>query len=207
MGKRRWRSILLTAAGALLGFAFLHPYSMAVCSLYGGHAGGSEARSLLEYAAAAFRPVMVAMGLPFGLLGGATGLSLGLWLEGRDRRVEFEIRMAEAEAVKSLMVTLAHHLLNAAQVVGGFAGVCLRRERDEQIQRHLEVIQTEAHRVEAVVHALQAVETAAVEPYVAGSDARMIDIREELERRLLAGNVAGPVSSGLDGVDDAPVTP
>ena len=98
---------------------------------------------------------------------------------------------AAVETLQGLMVTLAHHLLNAVQVIGGLAGYCLKREKDDQVRGHLEVIKKEAHRIQTVVQILQEVEAVTVEPYVPGSEARILDIREELERRLCAEEVIG----------------
>ncbi len=185
------RIVLLSLAGGSVGYLLLHPYTMLIYGLYGHHGTGSEGmdlRRLSEEIPAAFRLDMVPMGLPFALLGALAGLLLGFWLEARSRRFEMEKRLLAVDTLRQLMVTLAHHLLNAVQGIGGFAALALRKEQDEDKRRPLEIIKRESIRIEAVVKALQSLESVTTERYTKSSETLMIDIRKELQERMEALN-------------------
>ena len=187
----RVRIVLLSLAGGCVGYLLLHPYTMLVYDLYGHHAAGSEGtdfRRLLEDVPAAFRLDMAPMGMPFALLGALVGLLLGFWLEARSRRFEMEKRLLAVETMRQLMVTLSHHLLNAVQGIGGFAALALRKEQDEDKRRPLEIIMKESIRIEAVVKALQSLESVTTERYTKSSETLMIYIRKELQERMEALN-------------------
>jgi signal transduction histidine kinase len=187
----RVRIVLLSLAGGSVGYLLLHPYTMLVYGLYGHHGAapeGMDLRRLLEDVPAAFRLDMAPMGLPFALLGALAGLLLGFWLEARSRRFEMEKRLLAVDTLRQLMVTLAHHLLNAVQGIGGFAALALRKEQDMDKRRPLERIRQESIRIEAVVKALQSLEAVTTERYTKSSETLMIDIRKELQERIEALN-------------------
>ena len=187
----RMRIVLLSLAGGSVGYLLLHPYTMLVYGFYGHHGAASEGmdlRRLLEDVPAAFRLDMAPMGLPYALLGALAGLLLGFWLEARSRRFEMEKRLLAVDTLRQLMVTLAHHLLNAVQGIGGFAALALRKEKDEDKRRPLEIIKQESIRIEAVVKALQSLESVTTERYTKSSETLMIDIRKELRERMEALN-------------------
>lgn len=102
-------------------------------------------------------------------------------MEARARQVEMEKRLLTVETLRQLMVTLAHHLLNAVQEIGGIASMVLRRERDEDKRKHLKRFRQESTRIEAVVKALQSLESVTTERYTMNSETLMIDIQKELE--------------------------
>lgn len=133
-------------------------------------------------------PDMLPMGIPFALLGGFAGAFFGLWLIGKNRKVEAEKKLALVEGVRQLMVTLAHHLLNSATGIGGLADLFLRKEQDERKKRQMEIMKQEAVRIEAVVKALQSLKTVTSERYIGSSETLMIDIRKELQERIEALN-------------------
>ena len=147
-----------------------------------------DIRRLVEDVPAAFMLDMAPMGLPFALLGALAGLLLGFWLEARSRRFEMEKRLLAVDTLRQLMVTLAHHLLNAVQGIGGFAALALRKEKDEDKRRPLEIIKQESIKIEAVVKALQSLESVTTERYTKSSETLMIDIRKELRERMEALN-------------------
>ena len=187
----RMRIVLLSLAGGSVGYILLHPYTMLVYGLYGHHGAGPEGmdiRRLVEDVPAAFMLDMAPMGLPFALLGALAGLLLGFWLEARSRRFEMEKRLLAVDTLRQLMVTLAHHLLNAVQGIGGFAALALRKEKDEDKRRPLEIIKQESIKIEAVVKALQSLESVTTERYTKSSETLMIDIRKELRERMEALN-------------------
>jgi signal transduction histidine kinase len=185
----RMRIVLLSFAGGFAGYLLLHPYTMLVYGIYGHHgpaSGGMDLRRLLEEVTAAFRLDMLPMGFPFALIGALIGLLLGFCLEARSRRFETEKRLLAVDTLRQLMVTLAHHLLNAVQGIGGFAGLALRKETDEDKRRPLEIIKKESIKIEAVVKALQSLESVTTERYTKSSETLMIDIRKELQERMEA---------------------
>jgi hypothetical protein len=187
----RVRIVLLSLAGGSVGYLLLHPYTMLVYGLYGHHGAGLEGmelRRLLEEVPAAFRLDMVPMGLPFALIGALIGLLMGFWLEARSRRFEMEKRLLAVDTLRQLMITLAHHLLNAVQGIGGFAAMALRKEQDEDKRRPLEIIKKESIRIEAVVKALQSLESVTTERYTKSSETLMIDIRKEQQEKIEALN-------------------
>lgn len=63
---------IASIAGAIVGYGLLHPYAMYTYGIFKEHGP------------------MVAMGLPFALIGGAAGLLLGLWLSNKKKRIEAE---------------------------------------------------------------------------------------------------------------------
>lgn len=124
------------------------------------------------------------MGVPFALLGAVAGLFLGFWVDARRQRFELEKRLLALETLRNVMMTLAHYLLNAAQIVGGFAARDIKSEQDERIRRHLEMMRNEATRIEAVVKSLQSLESVKSDRFLKDGNAAMIDIQEELRKRL-----------------------
>lgn len=181
------RIVLLSLVGAVVGYLVLHPYTMLIYGLT-GHLGAAKgwpgAGHLFRDVLYSFHPSMLTMGIPFALLGAVAGLFLGFWVDARRQRFELEKRLLAQETLRNLTMTLAHYLLNAAQVVGGFATRDIKREQDERIKRHLEMMRNEATRIEAVVKSLQSLESFKSDRFLKDGDAAMIDIQEELRKRL-----------------------
>ena len=190
---------LLSFLGVAFGYLFLHPYSMVVYGLYGRPKADDEGTALgriLHDVPSSFGWDMLPMGLPFALLGAVAGMAFGFWLEARARRHEMEKRLLAVETLRHLMVTLAHHLLNAVQGIGGFASRAIKREHDEDKKRTLENIRNQAVKIEAVVKSLHSLEAISTERYTESSETLMIDIRKELQAKLeaLGGKIDQPPS-------------
>ena len=190
---------LLSFLGVAFGYLFLHPYSMVVYGLYGRPKADDEGTALgriLHDVPSSFGWDMLPMGLPFALLGAVAGMAFGFWLEARARRHEMEKRLLAVETLRQLMVTLAHHLLNAVQGIGGFAFRAIKREQDEDKKRTLENIRNQAVKIEAVVKSLHSLEAISTERYTESSETLMIDIRKELQAKLeaLGGKIDQPPS-------------
>ena len=66
--------------------------------------------------------------------------------------------------------------------------MAIRKEKDEDKRRPLEIIKREAIRIEATVKALQSLESVSTERYTKSSETLMIDIRKELQERIEALN-------------------
>ena len=182
------RTLLLSIlSGTVGGYFLLHPYAMIVYRYY---EASSPQRSnaaggvMMETLSGVCHPDMLPMGIPFALLGGVAGTFFGLWLNGKNRKVEAEKKLALVEGVRQLMVTLAHHLLNAAAGIGGLADLFIRKEKDEDKRKPLEIIKRESIRIEAVVKSLQSLKTVTSERYIGSSETLMIDIRKELQERI-----------------------
>lgn len=184
---RNGRIFLLSLLGGALGYLVLHPYAMLVYGLYGIHGAAKvPTRPVPPFreVLSSFDPAMLPMGIPFALLGGVAGLSLGFWMEVERQRFEMEKRLLTVETVRRLMTTLAHYLLNAAQIVGGFAARDIRKEQDETIRHHLEAMRDEAMRIEGVVRSLLSLESVKSRRFLENRDSAMIDIQNELRDRL-----------------------
>ncbi len=180
------RLLLFSLLGAAAGLLVLHPYTTLVYDLYDrpGDILRAGPGTVFRELASSFRPGLLPRGMPFAFFGGAGGLFFGFWLEARRRRLEMEKRMLAMETVRQLMMTVSHHLLNAVQVVGGFAARDARNERDEAIRKHLDAIRNEAARIEAVVKALQSLESVRIDRFLENGRASMVDIEKELSERM-----------------------
>lgn len=188
------RLLLLSLLGGALGLLVLHPYTTLVYDLYdkpGDILRAGSGRVLRELASS-LRPGLLPRGLPFAFFGAVAGLFFGFWLEARRKRLEMEKRLLALETVRRLMMTVSHHLLNAVQVVGGFAARDVRKERDEVIRGHLDAIRNEAVRIEAVVKTLQSIESVRIDRFLENGDASMLDIQEELSEKTRDLKNAGP---------------
>ena len=184
---RRRRIVLTSLLGAVVGFLVLHPYTMVVYGFYdypealeGLSGNGSVYREIVH----SFEPKMLRMGFPFAVLGAIAGALFGVWLDARKQRHELEKRSLALVTLRKLMMTLAHHLLNTAQIVGGFASRDIKKEQDEVIKRHLEAIRIEAIRIEAVVETLRSLESVESERLSTYNGDAMIDIQKELQERI-----------------------
>ena len=178
---------LLSLLGGAIGYMVLHPYTMLVYGLYrepGTADGPMGYGRLFHELVSSFHPGMLSMGIPFAVLGAAGGLFFGLWLETRRQRLETEKRLLAVETLRQIMMTISHHMLNAAQVIGGFAARDIRKEKDEDIRKHLEAIQNEAMRIEAVVSSLQSLESVKSDRFQGNSETAMVDIQEELREKM-----------------------
>jgi signal transduction histidine kinase len=172
--------------GGALGFLALHPYTMLIYGLYkepGDLIRAGYGRVFHELASS-FHPGMLSMGFPFAFLGAVAGLFFGFWLETRRQRLVLEKRLLAVETLRQLMMTISHHMLNAAQIVGGFAARDIRKEQDEDIRKHLEAIRNEAIRIEAVVESLKSLESVKSDRFSGPGGNAMVDIQEKLLEKM-----------------------
>ena len=181
------RIAVLSLLGGVAGYLVLHPYTMLVYGLY-AHRDAAKGQTghvhPFQEVLSSFDPAMLPMGIPFALLGAVSGLFLGFWVEARRHRFEMEKRLLAVETLRQLMTTLAHYLLNAAQVVGGFAARDIKKEQDEIIRRHLEAMRNEAMRIEGVVKSLLSLESVKSHRFLKDGETAMIDIQTELQGKL-----------------------
>jgi len=175
------RIALSSLAGGVLGFLILHPYTTLIYGLYKrpGDLFRAGHERVFNELAASFRPDILHMGVPFAFLGAAAGLFFGFWLEARRQRIEMEKQVLAVETLRQLMMTISHHMLNAAQIVGGFAARDIRKEQDDGIRNHLEAIRNEAVRIEAMVESLKSIESVKGDRFSGNRGASMLDIQKE----------------------------
>ncbi|HEX9859659.1 MAG TPA: hypothetical protein VGB23_00535 [Nitrospirota bacterium] len=198
----RTRVLVSTLAGAALGFFVFHPYTMLVYGAYNRpHVHlpvtwhGHVSMHLMD-ALGTFQPGMLHMGIPYLAMGGVTGALYGLWLNARIRWEEVQLRACATDTIEQLMVTLSHYLLNSATIIAGYAARAGRKTDDGAAKAELEVIRRQAERVEAVVKSLQSVQEVVSESYTKDSETRILDITEELKKRLEQESIQAP---GVEG--------
>ena len=181
--------VWFTLGGMILGYFLVHPFAMLVYVLDPQHPHASLDLALWgRQVRMSFSPEMLAMGLAFILMGGLTGFILGAWRRQRElwmaAELESQRRQAALETLKDLMVTLAHYIRNANLVIGGFSARLQKGLPDPQWRQPLEMIHQASHEIDAVIKSLEDLAEVNAVPYVNGSQARMIDLKKELEARL-----------------------
>jgi signal transduction histidine kinase len=188
---RSSKMVWFTLGGVLAGFLLVHPFAMLAYILGPQHPHEPWDFSLSGYQVrVSFSADMLAMALAFALMGGVAGFLLGAWHLQKERlalaRVESERRLAALETLRELMVTLAHYIRNANLVIGGFSARLQKGLPDHQWQQSLEMIHQASHEIDTVIKSLEDLSEVSVVPYIDGSQARMIDLKQELEARLAA---------------------
>jgi signal transduction histidine kinase len=187
MGYRRL--IWSTLAGTIAGYLLMHPFAMLAYVL-----GPQYSIPALDYTLwgrqvhLAFSPEMAAMGGAFAFMGGIAGFCLGAWSLQKERwlaeKLESERRLAALETLGDLMVTLAHHIRNSNMVIGGFSSHLLKNITDVDFAHKLQMIQQASREIEAVVNSLQNLTEISTVQYATEGQARMIDLKKELEAHL-----------------------
>jgi len=133
----------------------------------------------------AFSPDMLVMGGAFAFMGGISGFCLGAWHRQKERwmaeKLESQQRLVALETLKELMVTLAHHIRNSNTVIGGFSARLLKHISEVESAPQLQMIQQASREIEAVVNSLQNLTEISTVKYATEGQARIIDLRKELE--------------------------
>lgn len=185
MQKRR--IIWFTLAGMLLGYLLIHPFAMLANTL-----GPRLSHIPMEFSfwghhlRISFGPEMLAMGGAFAFMGGVAGLCLGAW---HLQRMESQRRRATLQTLQELMVTLAHYLRNANQVIGGYSAHLQKRIEHPELLRQLELIHQAAHKIDRVVNSLESLTEMNQTGYIGPRETRMIDLKQDLESRIDAQEV------------------
>lgn len=176
--------------GMVLGYLIFHPYSMLVFALLRIQKSHPDSRlgELGTRALMAFEPEMLPMALAFVLFGGCLGFVVGLIMEKHRKLVnaqrEHEKSKVALETLNQLMVTLSHYLLNANMVIGGNVRLCRKGMSNEDILPHLNTIEHQARRIDAVIESLRQLTEIKTTPYTTSGRTKMIDITQEVEARL-----------------------
>jgi signal transduction histidine kinase len=190
MGYRRL--IWFTLAGIVVGYLLMHPFAMFAYLL-----GPQPPHTLMGIklwgiqVSRAFSVEGLAMGGAFAFMGGVAGFCLGAWSLQKERwmaeKLESQQRLVALETLKDLMVTLAHYIRNSNMVIGGFSSHLLKHSADVDFAHKLQMIQQASREIEAVVNSLQNLTEISTVQYATEGQARMIDLKKELEAHL-SGN-------------------
>jgi len=183
------RLIWFTLAGIVMGYLLIHPFAMLAYVLDPQHPHSAMEFSLWgRQMHQAFSAEMLAMGGAFAFMGGITGFCLGAWFLQKERwmaeKLESERRLAALETLRDLMVTLAHYIRNSNMVIGGFSSHLLKHIADVDFAHKLQMIQQSSREIEAVVNSLQNLTEISTIKYATEGQARMIDLKQELEACL-----------------------
>jgi len=193
---RYGRLVWFTLAGMVLGYLLMHPFAMLAYLLGPQHLHGPmEIRLWGIQLSQAFSLEGLAMGGAFALMGGIAGFSLGAWYLQKERwtaeKLESERRLAALETLKELMVTLGHHIRNSNMVIGGFSTRLGKHIEDPEFQTQLQMIQQASREIEAVINSLQDLTEISTVKYTTEGQAKMIDLKKELEARLVTKAIEG----------------
>ena len=180
-----------TLAGIVAGYLLMHPFAMLAYTL-----GPQSLHTPMDISIwghqihMSFSADMLAMGGAFTLMGGLTGFCLGAWYLQKERwiaeKIDSQKRQAALETLRELMVTLAHHIRNSNMVIGGFSAHLTKHIADPELQRQLQLIQQASREIEAVIDSLQNLTEISTVKYITDGQAKMIDLKKELEARLAA---------------------
>ncbi len=174
-----------------MGYLLMHPFAMLAYVLGPRQPHPPMELSLWGHQVhRAFSAEMLAMGGAFAFMGGVAGLCLGAWYLQKERwtaeKLESERRLAALETLRELMVTLAHHIRNSNMVIGGFSNRLGKHIEDPESQAQMQMIQQASREIEAVIASLQNLTEISTVKYSSEGQARMIDLKKELEARLAA---------------------
>lgn len=190
----RWSYAVWFVLGAGAGHLLAHPYAMVAYSLMDMYREGRFTVHMDHVLAATrsiFDPVMLPMTISFSLLCGVAALLMGM-LRDRKRKlhaaaIENERKKASVDTLRRLMVTLSHYLLNANTVIGGTVRHCRKHGSLEEIASALQVIEEQAHKIDAVIAALRKVTEIKTADYSSGGHDLILDIAEEMDEILNQG--------------------
>ena len=190
--KGRISQLGFTLAGMVIGYFVVHPLAMWAYTLGPQH--GRLRRDLAFWGREfllAYSPGMIHMGVAFALMGAVAGFSLGAWHLQKERlaaeELESQRRLIALETLRELMVTLAHYIRNANVVIGGFSANLLKHTQDPEFQGRLQIIQQASREIEAVITSLQNLTEISTVKYTTEGQARMINLKKDLEALLATG--------------------
>lgn len=185
---RSGRLIWFTLVGMVAGYLLMHPFAMLAYVL------GPPQPALAEFSLwgylvlRAFSAEMLAMGGAFALMGGVAGFCLGAWYLQKEgstaAKIDSEKRLAALETLRNLMVTLAHYIRNSNMVIGGFSARLSKHVADPELQRQLQAVRQASREIDAVIDSLQKLTEISTVKYITDGQARIIDLKNELEARL-----------------------
>lgn len=165
-----------------MGYLLVHPFAMLAYMLRPQHPAATMDLSLWEHQVKlAFSSEMLVMGGAFSLMGGVAGLCLGAW---HLQRMESQRRQAALQTLRELMVTLAHYIRNANQVIGGFS-IHLQKHIDHpELLRQKGLIHQASHEIDQVINSLENLSEMDHSRYIGPWETKMINLKQDLESRL-----------------------
>jgi signal transduction histidine kinase len=188
--------IWFTLAGMLAGYFLVHPFAMLANSL-----GPRIPHLPIEFSfwghhlRVFFSPEMLAMGMAFAFMGGLTGFCMGIWYFQKEKwtaeRLESQRRQVAMETLQELVVTLAHYIRNANQVIGGFSSRMIKHLPDPEAQSQLNLIHQASREIEAVITSLENLSRIDRVSYISEWEIKMIDLKRELEAKLADSGIRG----------------
>ncbi len=187
--------IISSLFGAVVGYLFLHPYTMVIYTLAHIHQrekffSGWHWRELFNSSMGAFNPVMLPMTIAFLFMGGLIGLLVGVLVKRKKRLIaaehENENKKIALQTLNELMVTLSHYLLNANMIIGGMVRHSKKKELENDTLASLNTIGEHAARIDAVINALKKVTELKTTRYTSNGHSLLLDISQELEQLLNA---------------------
>lgn len=191
MFKRHFIKIASFAAGMLVGYIMLHPFTMVTYALLHIHPEGQTHVHWSELglkAITSFEPAMAPMAIAFSFFGGTIGLLIGILFEKRKRLIvaehENEKRTLAVATLQKLMVTLSHYLLNANMIIGGKVRRCKRSVSNQDTLEDLKVVEDQAKKIDAVITSLRNLTEIKTVNYSSDGRTTMIDIAEQIEAEL-----------------------
>jgi len=189
-GRLMWFSL----AGIVVGYLLMHNFAMLAYVLDPQHPQASLGINVWkQQLRLAFSPEMLVMGGAFAFMGGISGFCLGAWSLQKERwmteKLESQQRLIALKTMQELMVTLSHYIRNSNMVIGGFSTHLLKHISNVDFAHQLQMIQQASREIEAVVNSLQNLTEISTVKYATEGQARMIDLKKELEAHL-SGNAA-----------------
>lgn len=126
----------------------------------------------------------------FAFMGGLGGFFFGIWYYQKEKlaakNLESQRHQVALQTLQELMVTLAHYIRNANQVIGGFSSRMMKHLHDPEVQQQLKMIRQASQEIEAVIASLESLSGVDHTKYIGAWKTRMIDLKQELEARLAA---------------------
>lgn len=167
-----------------MGYLLVHPFAMLAYILSPEHQHKFMGFNLWGMQVSeAFSVAGLTMGGAFAFMGGIAGFCLGAWYLKKE---ESQRQLVTLETIRELMVTLAHYIRNSNMVIGGFSSHLAKHIQDQEIQVKLHMIQQASREIEAVITSLQSLTEISTVKYTTEGQARMIDLKKEMEARLAA---------------------
>ncbi len=160
----------MTILGMIFGFLIMQPFVVFSYNLFPAvRLAFHEVAFWKRMMEMVFSPISLFMGVSFAFFGGFAGFSIGSWLYHKhcldDEKLESEKRLAALQAVKELMVTLAHYIRNSNLVIGGFSRRLAQQSTDPRQKEHLQFIHQASKEIEAVIESLQELTDVSVTQY------------------------------------------
>jgi hypothetical protein len=181
--------------GALVGALLLHPYSMIGYRLLMSDEPVAGFGEIWAWALQGLSFHMWPMTLFYAFFGAVMGYGLALLWEKNSELVARQMLRERQQAVQQMLqevtMTVAHHILNANSVIGGHTRrMAKKHAADEELARKLAIVVEASAQIDAVVGALQALDSNVEKEEIGATQLRMLDIRDAVQKRIAASSLA-----------------